>query len=207
MTDVDIFGDILDADTVEGYVRATLQAWMPAHLAHQERRRDLDAMTLPQPRSWPTISEFDATNSDQLPAIFILSAGSGVPTHDRGVYATPFRFEIAVVIAGKNETEARFLASVYLAAIKGALIQNRTLGGNVEKCVWTGNDDHAFGRTERGEQRAIYGTNFEVTVRDAVDARLGPLEPPEDPYDPGSAPENPNEAEILVTATKPEDTP
>jgi hypothetical protein len=204
----DVFGDIIDADTVEGYVRDTLRAWIVAHLAHQERRRGLPARTLPEPRSWPTVSEFDIEAHEQMPAIVLVSPGTaGTPEHDRGVYRTTWRVEVAVAVAGKDETEGRMLAALYLAAIKGALIQNRTLVGNVENCRWAGPDDHAFGVTERGAQRAIYGTAFEVTVRDTVSSRLGPLEPPADPYAPPDAPENPNEADITVIATRPEDTP
>src|SRR5437899_2949617 len=175
MSDVDIFGNVVDADTVEGYVRSALQVWIVAHLAHQERRRGLPARTLPQPRSWPTVSEFDLESHEQLPAIVIVSPGTaGVPEHDRGVYRITWRIEIAVVVAGNTEAQGRMLAALYLAAIKGALIQNRTLTDTVEMCRWAGPDDHAFGLTERGSQRAIYATAFEVTVRDAINARQGP---------------------------------
>lgn len=215
--DVDIFGNIVDADTIEGYVRQTLigpdpadlsKGWLVAHLAHQERRRGLAARALPQPKSWPTVSEFDIEAHEQMPAVVIVSPGTiGEPEHDRGVYRTVWRIETAVAIAGKDEVQGRMLAALYLAAVKGALIQNPTLGGKVEQCRWTGPDDHAFGTTERGSQRAIYGTAFAVTVRDAVGTRKGTQVPPADPYNPPLPPDYPNVAEITVTATSPEDTP
>lgn len=196
----DIFGDIIDAETVEQAVRDTLQDWIVAHLAHQERRRGLDPQTLPVPRSWPTVSEFTLEPHDQFPAIIIVSPGTNTPEHDRGQYRTPWRIEIAVAVAGKDEPEARLLAALYLAAIKGALIQNPTLGGRVEQCRWAGPDEHAFGVYAKAGQRAIYGTTFIVTARDSVNARLGPSDPPPDPYNPGEPLPTPEEAIIDVAA-------
>lgn len=201
----DIFGDIIDVDTVEGYLRDTLQLWIPSHLAHQERRRDLDSGILPAPRSWPTISGFDLEAHEQMPAIAIVSPGSLPPVHDRGIYSTTWRFQVAVAVAGKDETEARLLASLYLAAVKGVVIQNRTLGETVEKCMWVGPDDHALIETERGEQRAIYATEFEATVRPSANAYLGPVTPPNDPYDPLDPQDTFTDAEVDVISEKLED--
>lgn len=201
MTDPDVFGDIIDADTIEQAVRDTLQAWLPAHLAHQERRKGLPQGTLPQPRSWPTVSEFDLEAHEQLPAVVIVSQGStGTPERNpKGEYRKTWRFEIAAVIGDKTEREARKLGALYLAAIIGALVQNQTLGGVAESCRNVGPDDHAFGTTERRAQRAIYGTAFEVTVKAAFNDRLGPATPPDDPYHPDPFPPSPLEAEITVT--------
>lgn len=198
----DIFGNIIDADTVEQAVRDTLQAWLPAHLAHQERRRELDPGTLPQPRSWPMVSEFDPEVEEQLPSVFIASPGSvGTPERNRkGQRRKVWRFEIAVIVGGRTEALARRNAALYLAAVIGALEQNRTLGGRVENCSNVGPDDHALGTTRRNGQRAIYSTAFNVMVRDTVSDLLGTVEPPADPYNPGEPLPAPNQAEIIVTA-------
>jgi hypothetical protein len=214
----DIFGDIVDVDTVEHALRETLNEWLPGHLSHQERRRRPGAPVLPGPlppgrlpfpRSWPTVSELDMEVHEQLPAVVIVSPGSvGAPERDqRGAHRKTWRFEIAVAVAGNSELEARALASMYLAAVNGALEQNRTLGGRVEKCWNVGPDDHALGTTRRGGQRALYGTAFNVLVRNTVNDRLGPPAPLPDPHDPPAPPEGPlgaplapNTADITVTA-------
>jgi hypothetical protein len=198
---VDIFGDIVDADTIEQAVLTTLKDWLPAHLRHQERRKALAAGTLPDPKSWPVTSEFDMDANALLPAIIVESPGTGPVRHDRGVYSVTWRFEIAVVLGDRHEREARKLAALYIAAVRGALAQNRTLGGTVEACRWVGPDDHAYGITEKRAQRAIYGTAFEVDVRDVVNARLGPTDPPADPADPPNPDPSPTDADITVTAT------
>ena len=211
---VDIFGDILDVDTVERWLLATLQAWLPAHLKHQERRmaalgRPLP-VELPRPRSWPRRSEFDIEVHEQLPAVIVVSAGSvGRPERDRnGMHDKTWRFDTVAVVTGKDEPESRQLGSLYLAAIGGALTQNRTLDGHVASCIEVGPDEHAYGTTRQGgAQRAIYGTTFEVAVRNVRSERLGPDEPPVDPDDPPDAPAYELDTpQIAVTSTPLEET-
>lgn len=204
----DIYGDVIDAGTIEDAFQDTLKLWLPGQLAHQERRRSLSAATLPQPRSWPLMSDFDIEVQEQLPAIFLVSSGATGYTHTGGVYRGTWRIEAGVVVAGKDERQARLLASLYLAAVKAVPVQDDpTLGGVAEVCRLVGPDDHAFGITPQRAQRAIYGTAFEVTVHGVLDARRGPVEPPDDPYNPPGAPASPLTANIEVIATRPEDTP
>jgi hypothetical protein len=200
VTDIDVFGNIIDAEWVEDALRDTLQAWLPGHLAHQERRRDLDPGYLQRPTNWPTISEFEMDNSRHIPAIIIVSPGSlpNPKRNQKGEYTKTWRFEIAAVVGDRTEAEARKLGSLYLAAVIGALVQNRTLGGRVKDCRYMGPDDHAFGTNDRKRTRAIYGTAFEVDVRVFVNDRLGPTSPPPDPFDPPDPPLNALEAQITV---------
>jgi hypothetical protein len=197
----DIFGDVIDVGTIERAFVATLKAWLPSHLARQEARLGMETATLPFPRSWPTVSDFDIEVEEQLPAVIVISPGSDAnPTRDQtGAYRMTWRFEVAIAIAGRDEYEARNLAGVYLAAIRSALVQNPTLGGVAENTRPVGPDDHAVGQTERGSQRAIYGTSFAVDVRDVVTDTAGPVEPPDDPYHPGEPAASPLEADIEVT--------
>lgn len=206
----DRFGDQLDADTIETALRDSLQAWLPAHLAHQERRKGWAQGKLPQPKSWPVISELEV-DPQQLapPAVLILSLGTTGENEQMraGSFRRHWSFEIAVVLADRSEREARQLASAYLAAIAGAARQDRTLGGAVEKVSWTGPDDYAYGQTEKGSgRRAIYGTAFLITARTTAPA-LALTEPPADPYHPDPLPESPLEAVIDVTATPEDQTP
>ncbi|MEJ7824906.1 MAG: hypothetical protein WKF48_05730 [Solirubrobacteraceae bacterium] len=199
----DVFGDVVDVDTIEEALRETLEAWLPAHLAHQERRRGLTAGTLPQPKSWPMISEVDLEPNAQLPAIIIASPGSapGLTRNQKGEHRKTWRFEVVVALGDSSEKKVRKLASMYLAAVIGALVQNTTLGDRVLKCINVGPDDHAVGVTTSKRRRALYGTAFEVTIRDAVNDTKGTAEPPADPYNPDPFPLGPNEAEIIVTAS------
>jgi hypothetical protein len=206
----DIFGDVIDVDLIEQAARATLRAWLPSHLAHQERRRGLTEHIKP-PRSWPTVSDFDPLVQEQLPSVVLVSPGtSGAPVRDqRGVRAT-WRLEVVAAVAAKTEKRARLLGSLYAAAIRSALVQNPTLPwredtngqpvaapGVAESTLWQG-DDHAVGNTERGP-RWMGEVQFLITVRDVVDPAVGPMVPPPDPYDPPD-PQAPFEtSDIAVT--------
>jgi hypothetical protein len=180
----DEYGDVIDADTIEAAAKATLKAWLSAHLAIQERRKGLDACSVTRPRSWPTVSEFDPEPHEQLPSVVIVSTGTtGAPVPDgQGRYSATWRLEIAVAVAGAKEDDARRLASMYVAAVRSALVQNQSLGGIASATRWVG-DEYAIGTTQRGA-RAIYGANFDIDVDDVVNAQLGPAEPPPDPCAP-----------------------
>lgn len=213
MTTVDIFGDIGDVDLIEQAARATLRAWLPAHLAHQERRRGLAPDTLPTPRSWPTVSEFDPLPHEQLPSIVLISPGTaGTPDRDQAGVRATWRLEVVAAVAGKDEPEARLVGALYAAAIRGALEQNGTLRWRedpddpntpveapalAERTRWQG-DDHAVGNTERGP-RWMVEVQFQVTVRDVINPRLGPDTPPPDPYTPPPVPDPLLTPEITVT--------
>lgn len=201
----DVYGAIVDSDTIEQAFKDSLQAFLPVNLRTQEERLGLAAETLPDPKSWPVVSEFDIRPHEQLPAIIVSSPGHGSPAHDRGVYRVPWRLEVAVAIGDTTESAARRLASIYIAAVIGAALDDRTLEGIAETTVWTGPGDQAIGTVDTGGQRAIYGTSFEVTVSNTIPRVALPR--PEDPGTPPDAPQTSLEAEFIVTAVAPEDTP
>lgn len=218
MATPDRFGDQLDADTIETALRTALQAWLPAHLAHQERRKGWPQGKLPQPRSWPVVSELELDPQDLAPpAVVILSTGT-TGANERlpdGTVRRRWTFEIAVVLADRSEREARQLASAYLTAIAGAATQVPSLNGAVEQVRWTGPDDYAYGTAPKGAgRRAIYATAFTVTGRlkapavpiTAAPGELYPL-PPADPYHPEPAPDLPLEVQIDVAVTSEDQAP
>lgn len=195
-----VFGQIIDADQVEQALRTTLQTWIVPYLAEAERQLEFTPRTLPAPRSWPLVSEFDIRPHEQLPAIIIASPGTAnEPEHDRGIYRATWRLEIAVAIADTTETAARRLASIYIAAIRAIVLQRLARDHElVDTAIWTGPDDHAVGVTDTGGQRAIYGTTFHIVVRSVVNARKGPAAPPDDPYEPPQGAQTFLTSEIVV---------
>ncbi len=203
----DIFGDVVDAGTIEAAATATLKAWMPSHIAHQERRLGLPARSLPMIASWPEVSDLEAgTNLATLktPALVLVAPGtSGAPTRTTdGSWRSTWTLEVAVVADDRKKLAARRLAGVYLAAVRGCLLQNRTLGGPAENVRWV-REDHSYSPITGGRIRAIYGAEYVVTWRQVVNDRLGPTTPPVDPYDPPQAPESPLTADITVVAKEP----
>lgn len=196
----DIYGGSVDSWAVEEAFKATLQAWLSAHLRHQEEIKGLPPRALPSPRSWPTRAALDLVVEDQMPAVAIVSPGTiGDHSRDqRGAYRVTWRIETAIAIAGRHETEGRMIASMYLAAIRDAMVQNQTLDGFAELCRWTGPDNHTPLATVAKDQRVIYSTEFAVTVRDVVNDTLGPVDPPPDPTDPGDPPPIPIDFDISI---------
>lgn len=206
MPDFSIYGTVIEVDEVEDALLATLKAWIKPHLAYQANRRGLPVNTFEAPRAWPTVDEFDLRAHEQLPAIVIItpSTAPAPKRNERGQYRQTWPFEVRAAVAGKTERDARKLASAYLAAIKGAVVQNPTLGGKVEKTILVGPPTYIAGVTpaagQRGAQRAIYGTTFDITVRNTVSDLAGPRTPPADPYNPPSPPGSFTDADITVTS-------
>lgn len=211
MATPDPYGNAVDADTIEDALRASIQTWLPAWLAHQERRKGWPQGRLPRPRSWPTISDFRVDPTMQRPSVIIVSGGTtGAPDKLPKQRRRTWRFAAAVVIAGRNETEARQLAAPYLTAIGDAAETDQTLGGIAEHVRWSGADDHDYGTpASGGTQVAVYATELEVTARSALPAYLardpdGTPIPPLDPYAPDPIPPSPDTAVIDITSV-PED--
>lgn len=211
----DPLGNAVDADTIEDALRAGIQAWLPAWLAHEERRRGWPDGRLPLPRSWPTVSDFRIDVNMQRPSVILVSGGTtGAPQRLPGELRRTWAFAVAVVIAGKDEAEARQLAAPYLTAVAMAATTDPTLGGVTENVRWSGGDDHDFGTpASGGSQVAVYATSLEVTARSAVASHIptdpvtGIPIPPDDPHDPDPTPELPLEVDIDVTATADDATP
>lgn len=210
----DPFGNVIDDRTVEAALGNTLRLWIDAHLAHQERRWQLEPGTIDRPAMWPTVSQFRLDLEDQLPAIVIAYNG-GVPNATErlrgGWYREAFSYDITVAVSGIDEDDARATASRYLAAVKSVIRQNRKLGGVAEVAVLVGPDAPSAGQgiNDSGDtvgERALYRTTVHVYVRNTDNERLGPSTPPTDPYDPDPPPPLPEEAEILIEAEL-EDTP
>jgi hypothetical protein len=204
----DIYGNTLDAGTVERAVISTLQLWLPGELAHQERRMALNDQDIAWPRSWVRESEFDIDTQHPLPAVSVVSTGTTGRPEQRpdGTRAT-YGMVVVIVIGGRSETEARDRAALYNAAIRGALTRekSRTLGGVAEVTYWIG-DDHDAGKSA-GNARAAYGNAFEVTVRNVVDVQAGPDVPPPNPYVPPDLPPLPDTAAIDVVVVAGDQTP
>jgi hypothetical protein len=216
----DVFGDVIDDRTAELALKLTLQAWIDAALSHQERRwlgilRPQDQSPyvteqgqIDRPASWPTISKLRLELHDQLPAIVTRYLGLVPGARDpQGNFREVFRYEISVAVAGFDEDDARWLASLYMAAVRMLLRQNKTLGGFAETTV-LGNVQPLAGVLEgvdQGGERAVYSCEAQIHVRSTVNENLGTPVPPDDPHDPDPPPPAPEEAEIVIEIL--EDTP
>jgi hypothetical protein len=210
----EIYGRVIDPFTVKLALRDTLQTWLKHHLPVQADRYGLPPTAFPLPKTWPKgISDFDVALEQQLPSIVIVQHGgqANPRRNQRGEYAKTWQFDVRAAVAGKTEEDAEKLASVYLAAITSALVQNGTLGGLAKSTTPVGPDSYDIG-TSRAQgqaraQRAVYGSIFAVEVRNVVTDMAGPDTPPPDPYDPPAPPAPLETTGVTVTSLPLEDTP
>jgi hypothetical protein len=192
---------------VERALRDHLKAWLPSHLRRVAVENGLTARALPEPRSWPTASEYDLQPHEQLPAVFIVANGkTGAGERGPNGWRATWSCEVAVAVAAQSEEKARELAGMLLAAVETALLWHPTLDGLAEHITW-GAQDLAVGRTGRTAgraHRAVFGAQFDLVIPQAISRRPPeePADPPSDPYEPPETPPALETADITVTSER-----
>lgn len=188
----DVYGEIFNRRQLERAAAVTLNAWLSAHLAVQERQEGLDPATLKPIASWWTVEEFDLEAHKKLPAIVIVSPGTTgkVERNGRGELSAWWAVQVVAAVPGKHETEVRDLSPLYSAAVRGAFLQGgrapepaNGIGTVAQRVRWTG-EDSAFGATRNHAQRALEENSFEVLIPNVLTDLGGPDVPPPDPHGP-----------------------
>lgn len=180
-----LYGAIVTAPQVGAAVTATLKAWFPAYLAELERQEDIEPGTLkaPVPAAYKTTSvDMENWPSNHLPGVIVFSPGT-FDTPERagdGSHQALFEVGVGVVVKGRDEDNAEYLAGIYAAAARAALVQHGSLGGFASGIEWLGErTDVIEDDSERTLRAAVIA--LVVDVPNVVDAFAGPLEPPADP--------------------------
>lgn len=180
-----VFGTIISADQVEAAFTETLKTWMPTYLHEVERQAGLDPDSLPGIRSWNNHNEFIKWPEDQLPAVIVVSPGTGSqPVRRDGGYATTFTLGLAIVVSARDLPSTRTLMKRYIAAARTAILQHPSLGGFARGTVWTA---ESYDDIPSGDSRTLAAGQavFEVEVANVTDPGGGPIspEPPDPPSD------------------------
>ena len=181
-----VYGRLLDTHQIEVAVTETLQVWMPAYIAEVERQRGLEPHAMPLPASWSKTNEFYKWNEDQLPAMIVVCPGLA-PTEPKmkgdGSYHAWYRVGVAAIAGGDDREATRRVAKLYVAAIRGSILQHQDLGDfGAEGIRWT-NERNAEIPDDAGRTLGSGLATFDVEVKDVANARMGPLDPPDDPYE------------------------
>lgn len=200
-----IFGPIFTAGRVEMAAMSTLREWMATYLAEMERQTGRPAGSLPQVRSWTTVNEFGRWPEESLPSVLLISAGlSAVPEKDgQGRYRATWGLAVAVVVSARDQASTRELAMVYSAAIRGCLMQRRSLGGVAAATEWIEERYDEIPAAHRTLAAGISG--FEVQIDDVVTTHGGPASPapPPDPQiPPGDWPTVREDGVTVTTETR-----
>ncbi len=131
-----IFGDIVEGGAVERATELTLKTWIDTYLAEVERQSGRQAGSIQRPRSWINVADFERWQ--QLPCIMIISPGlSDVPTRDGdGYYRAVWTLGIAAIVSSRTKATALSLSRAYGAAIRGVMLQHRSLDGQAKGVSW-----------------------------------------------------------------------
>lgn len=171
---------------IEEAVLSVLQRWLPLYL---EEVKEQHGVTLPKVESWGLIDEDDDKWPEQAyPALVVIAEEpEDVGEYAEGWYRANWPFKVALYVEGPQRVWARKIAQLYGAAIRGAILQRRSLGDLGRSAIWTGGS--LPWQAERSRTLAISFNNFTVTQDEVVNWQAGPKDelPPGEP--PAEGPE------------------
>lgn len=198
----EIFGPVIDGGSVERALLDTVRDRTPTYLHWIEDQTDRQRGSL-QPIAWWRASGRLLHDGDEpLPTCVIVSPGLlDAPDRGRGAYRAVWDMRVAVLVGtGGQQAETRDVAMLYGAAVRAAVVHDRTLGGQVVAARWTG---ETYDDLDPDEDRtlAIAVVRFAVDVADVVSDRYGPatLDPPSGEPPERPAPQPLDDPEITVT--------
>lgn len=188
-----LVGELKHRGLVEAAALKTLKDWMPFYIAQMERETGRDPRQLPQIKSWVLRPDFEYWPEDlKTPAIVVVSPGlvGDRPTKTGdGYYRATWSLGVAAVTEASDQDATNELAGVYGAAVRGALLQRRSLEGEMRITDWIDTDTDRI-PSEKRRSIAAEMNLFTVEMEQIVSVAEGPRgEPPADPYaDPGNWP-------------------
>lgn len=185
MTDT-LLGPVTPIHVVRRAVVDVLQTWLPAALVDVARQHDIDPHTVPLPRSWQRVASWRDVPQDQLPVVFSTSPGvTGLPVRNRGqgAWQATWRLPIVAAVRGNSYEQTATFTSVYGAAIRTVLLQQRPHVEGLSGLVWVG---ERYDAMQPDQQRTLAGAlvEFDATIDHTVDQALRRDAPPSDPFDP-----------------------
>lgn len=187
-----VFGELKDAGRVEEAFIERLRLWMPTYLSEVERQRGLTPGDIAIPRAVFARNDFDRWQENQTPFIMVVASGTGATRRSGdGYYSGDFLVGVGTFISSRDEATTRRLAHLYGAAVRGCIVQRRSLNDMVEVADWTGADSDQID-VENTRSVQIFTESFSATLRKIVSWKEGPppswptdtpipAEPPDDP--------------------------
>lgn len=142
---------------------------------------------LPEIKSWGLSNAYDRWPEQALPALVVVAEGigrDGTPEqYAGGFYRASWALGVSVTIEHPRADDARKLAHLFAAAVRGALLQRRGLGSGGRVTKWL-DEGYPMSIKER-RTRASAENVFAVAQDEVVNWRLGPKtpEPPTSPIE------------------------
>ena len=172
-------GTLFSPHLIEEGVLSTLQRWLPLYRAEIEAQYGIE---LPDIASWGLVDEEDDRWPEQaLPALIVIAEPTEEAEKYSGWSRASWPFQVAVIVEHPQRVWARKIAQLYGAAIRGAILQRRSLGGIGRVTDWTGERlpfEATKSRTEAASQNL-----FLVQQDEVVNWQMGPKGevPPDEP--------------------------
>lgn len=174
MSEHPVVGPLFSSHVIEEAVLATLKKWLPGYLSIA---CELHGVTggIAAVKSWAVSNEAEKWPEQGLPALLIVGPEetTGEPdAQGQGMYRATWPVEVGLVIAARTGPGARKYARIYGAAIRGALLQRRSLGESLTT-TWRG---EGTGIVDSNQRRTLAANAnlFEVTSDKVVSWRMGP---------------------------------
>lgn len=197
-----IFGPIVHVAQVDDAVTAHLKRWLPTHLSQVERDADKTAGAFlrrpPNDASYHTVYDESQFVDSRIPALLVITGETdAVERHGDGSYSALWNVLISAVTRGKDDADARIVASLYGAAVRRCMLQHASLGGFASGVIWQGDAPlMPLSRTvDKGRHILVAQSRWLVLVDDVVTDRDGPVDPdplpdPTTPYPDGTTVED-----------------
>jgi hypothetical protein len=182
----DAIGPLFSPHVIEEAVLSVLQRWIPLY---SDAARDQHGIKLPEIASWGLVDEDEEKWPEQgYPALVVIAEQTeNVEQYAEGWYRATWPFRIALYVEAAQRVEARMVAQVYGAVIRGAILQRKSLGDAGRDATWMG--EKLPYEAEHSRTLAASFNTFTITQDQVVNWQAGPKDelPPEEP--PGEGPE------------------
>lgn len=175
--DDEIFGPLFVEATLEKRALKVLKRWLPTYVEVARQRVGFGQIS--PIKSWLILSDVqDRFTEEMLPALTVESPGTrDDPVADGdGTISATWDLGVIVEFPAPNANAARTAAQIYSAAIRGALMQRRSLEGLASSMQWL---DVALDGVEGSQRRTRFVTAnaFAVEIPEVVNWRDGPATP------------------------------
>ena len=173
-----IFGPLFHAGQLEASVITALKTWLHTYLLEVERQTEREENSLARPKSYSVVSEHERWPENHLPAIIVAAAGLlETPVKDgEGYYRGRWGVEVAAVCSASSGAATRELAMIYAAAVRGAMLQRRSLGEDLQCTDWL---DESYDDVPSEQRRSLVSASnvFAVERSRILSVQEGPLDP------------------------------
>jgi hypothetical protein len=174
VTAVSVIGELKNAGSVERAAVARLRERMSAYAA-DAAAQDAGGKTPPPLKGVIRASELEAWPEDQKPVAVVISPGTvGAPTKRAdGYYTATYSLAVAVIVSAKDDNASRDVAQLYGAAVRGCMLQGRTLRRAVTTGDWRG---ESFDDLSPDPRRTLFASVnlFYVELDEIVSWKEGP---------------------------------